>query len=280
MWPPRIGGVKREYLALKFLTNLKLNKCFPKLLDFFPKIPAYIYEESPGSVLKKLLPKHGQLKIKKFLNFIPAVALTIKKIHSIKKKPPYATPFSETRQKMTRQLKNSLDLIKKFYPHGYLRFKKMADELENFKRKNQDHLFNKLNFSLIHGDFQIDNILMSKNKNIIFLDWADSDFFNPLDDIGSFFMQTELHLKYVLPKSYRTFLKKIKKIFIENYFPSGINPVQQMQIDYFETKDILRIITFIAFTEKHLQPMNYSRMMESLLDYAGKKIENFKKNYL
>lgn len=278
LWPPRIGGVKREYLALTFLTNRKLNKIIPRPLGFYPQIPAYAYEEMPGFVLKQLLPKNHRLKIKEFLSYIPAAALTIKKVHEIKERPPYAT--LKTKEKINRQLLDSLNLIKKFYPAGYPKFRKMTQVLEILRKKYQNYLYNERSFSLTHGDFQMDNILVNKNKKIILLDWADSDFFNPLDDIGAFFIQTELHLMYVLPQKYQPLFEKVKKIFTKNYFPDGLGPVQQMQIDYFAAKDVLRIITFLSFTQKNWQPVKYSEMMDNLLELVERKIKNLEKKYL
>lgn len=277
LWPPRIGTTKRDFLALNFLSKNKLNIA-PKALDFYPQINAYAYEEVPGFILKQLLPKNKKPQIKKFLNYLPDLAQTIRKVHAIKKRPPYATPNFE--KKITHQFSNSLHLIKKFYPNGYKKFQMLLNTLKIFNKKYYHELFNKKNFSLTHGDFQIDNIIVSKKGKIILIDWADSDFFNPLDDLGSFFAQTELHLKYILPRDYKILFKKIKKIFIQNYFKNNFKLSHQRQIDYFAAADILRIITFLSFTQSNWHPVKYSKMTESLLAYAEKKINNLKKQYL
>lgn len=276
-WPPRIGTVRRDFLALNFLSKNKLN-ISPRFLDFYPQLHAYAYEEIPGFTIKKFLPKNKKLQIKKFLNYLPAVSRAIKKVHAIKKQPPYATP--EIEKKLTLNFSNSLCLIKKFYPTGFKKFQAMSAILKLFSKKYNHELFDKKNFTLTHGDFQMDNILVSKNEKIILIDWADSNFFNPLDDLGSFFAQTELHLKYVRPKGYKTVLEKIKKTFIQSYFQNNFNISHQRQIDYFAANDILRIITFISFTQSNWHPVNYSDMMESLFTYAEKKIRNLKRQYL
>lgn len=281
LWPRRIGKVIKDYQATSFVRNCGLSDLVPKPLEFYSPLQAYFYEALPGFIIKKLLgssPRESQdIKIDKFIDYLPSIATTLLSVHSIKTKPFYAS--ASPKKLMDKQFNNYLNLIKKYYSPAYNRFKAHIERLKKIRKKYENYLFDSKKYSLTHGDFQSDNILVGDNK-IFFLDWADSNFFNPLDDLGSFFIQTELHLKYVLPKSHRQMIEKIKQIFNSNYFKKQPSFLEQAQIDYFATRDILRIISFISFTQKPWQPVKQSEMMESLLRVSEEKIDILEQKYL
>lgn len=278
IWPPRIGRVQKDFLATRFLWKKGLTDIVPRPLEFIPSHIAYLYEEADGEILKNFIQKDNW-QINHFYKKIPSVIKALKKIHAIKIKPSYV----KTNPKKTLEdgMENWLRIIKKYYPPGEKEATSIFLRLKKIKQKYKNYLFNQKSYCVTHGDFQNDNVVVGKGKKIIFIDFADSQFFNPFDDLASFLVQSELHFKYVKPKSYKQLTKKLKNIVLNAYFGKKIKPEDEFQINFFAIKDILRIITFVSFTQKHWQTVRaHSEMMESLLLFAKEKIKILEKQVL
>ncbi len=277
-WPPRIGLVQRDYLATAFLRRKNLKSLVPLPLEFNKRFHAYFYEEIAGENFKEYL-LGKSWRFSQFLRHIPGVMTALKKIHAIGQKPDYAR--GNHREEIEKELGNWSFLIKKYYPAGAQRFGKIVEIVSAIGIKYRKIIFDKKIFCVTHGDFQNDNIIIGPDKKISFIDFSDSKFFNPLDDLSSFLVQSELHLKYVKSKIYQRLISQIRRTSYRNYFGRKIKPLEKLQIDFFSAKDILRIITFVSFTQKNWQIINdHSRMMDDLLSSAEKKVKNLEKKYL
>lgn len=275
-WPPRIGRVERDFLATRFLTNCGLGDVVPRPLEFYKPQRAYLYEEAEGKTLKDFV-QTETWRVNLFFKKVPPAIRALKKIHAVKKKPSYA---NGNHKKIIKDSINQwLGIIKKYYPAGRSRAETIVGSLGKIEEKHKNLLFNRKKYSVTHGDFQSDNIVIGKRGEIVFIDFADSKYFNPLDDLASFLIQTEMHFKYVRPKNYKTLTRTLKKIVYASYFGKKISPTDRLQIDFFAAKDILRIITFISFTQKNWHTVHdHSKMMDSLLTFAEDKIKKLEKN--
>lgn len=277
-WPPRIGRVERDFLATKFLVKNGLNNVLPRPLEFYKPLCAYLYEEVAGETLKDFI-QHENWRINHFLKNVPAAIHTLKKIHTIKRRPPYAN--GNHKKVIEDGIREWFDIIFKYYPAGRVRAKAIVVALEKIEKKYKKFFFSREKYATTHGDFQSDNIIVGKDGKIKFIDLSDSKFFNPLDDLASFLVQSELHFKYVRPKSYRTLTEKLKKITYAAYFGKKIKKENELQIDFFAAKDVLRIITFVSFTQRSWQTVrDHSEMMDALLTFTENKIAELLKKYL
>lgn len=278
VWPPRIGRVKKDFLATTFLSKHGLSSILPRPLEclYQNKYTAYLYEEIEGEVLKNFI-QNKNWKINYFYQKVPEAIRALKKIHAIKKKPPYAN--GNPKKKLEDGMDNWLRTIKKYYPPGKETVESIFSDLKMIEKKYKNYLFNRKNYCVTHGDFQSDNIIVGKDKKIFLIDLADSHYFNPLDDLASFLIQSELHFKYIKPKIYKELTEKLRRIVCLSYFRGKIKPTDEFQINFFSAKDILRIITFVSFTQKRWQTVRaHSEMMDSLLSFAKDKIEKLKNN--
>jgi thiamine kinase-like enzyme len=277
-WPPRIGRVERDFLAAKFLTKNGLGSIVPHPLEFYKPLQAYLYEEVAGETLKNFI-QNKNWRSDIFFKNIPATMRALKKIHAIKKKPAYAD--GDHKKAISDGIRGWLEIISKYYPAGFDRAEMIVLTLEKIQKKYHDLLFDRKKYSITHGDFQNDNVIIGPNNKVNFIDFADSKFFNPLDDLASFLIQAELHFKYERPKTYRQLAEKLKKITYAAYFGKKIKPQDELQIDFFAAKDVLRIITFVSFTQRTWKTIHdHSKMMDELLTFTENKIKNLEKKYL
>lgn len=271
-WPPRIGRVERDFLAASFLGKRGLGAIVPRPLEFYKPQRAYFYEEVEGETLKDFIQTEAW-RINLFFKKVPAAIRALKKIHAIKKKPPYVN--GNQKKEIEDGIRDWLPIIVKYYPAGKKRAEIIVSALTKMEKKYKNFMFNKKKYSITHGDFQNDNIIVGKKDKIItFIDLADCSFFNPLDDLASFLVQSELHFKYVQPKNYKKLMAKLKKITYAAYFGKKIKPREKLQIDFLAAEDVLRIITFVSFTQRSWQTIrDHSKMMDSLLTFAEEKIK-------
>lgn len=277
-WPPRIGTVEKDFLATRFLVKNGLAAILPHPLEFYAPLWAYLYEEVRGTTLKNFVQTENW-RSNLFFKNIPATVHALKKIHAIKKKPRFAN--GDHKKSIRNVFFEWLGLIKKYYPAGLSRAEKIVGSLQKLEKKYQNILFNQKTYRVTHGDFQSDNIIIGDNGKIIFIDFADCKFFNPLDDLASFLVQAEMHFKYVRPKNFKELTQKLKKITYAAYFGKKMKPRDALQIDFFAAKDTLRIITFISFTLRAWQTIHdHNKMTDSLLTFAEEKIKNLERKYL
>ncbi len=277
-WPPRIGKVQRDFLATSFLGRHGLKGSLPRPLEFQKPLRAYLYEEAPGEPLKNLIqPKNWRANL--FYKKIPNVAKILKKLHSIRRRPSFVP--ANPKKLIEDGLQKWFDIIGKYYPAGEKRAEKIVAILKQMEKKYNNIIFHKKAYRVTHGDFQNDNILVGAGGKIFLIDFADCKYFNPLDDLASFLIQSESHFKYVRPKIYKELTKKLKKTIYLSYFGRKIKPTEEMQIEFFSAKDILRIITFVSFTQKSWQTINdHSQMMDNLLTFAEEKVKILEAKYL
>jgi thiamine kinase-like enzyme len=277
-WPPRIGRVEKDFLATRFLGKSGLKNIFPRPLEFYRPFRAYLYEEVSGEVLKNFVQTENW-RINTFFKNVPLAIRALKKIHAIKRRPPYADGGHE--KIIENGIYDWYDILAKYYPAGKTRAAKIVSSLEKIQKKYKTLFFNRKKYSVTHGDFQNDNIIIGEDGKIKFIDLSDSNFFNPLDDLASFLIQSEMHLKYVRSKQYKSLTKKLKTLTYAAYFGKKITPRDKLQIEFFAAKDILRIITFISFTERAWRTVhNHSKMMDNLLTFAEEKIKKLETQYL
>jgi thiamine kinase-like enzyme len=147
-----------------------------------------------------------------------------------------AKSLAEIHQYSNCKINTKISIIKEYLPYFNQQIKKtkkqklMHKELCFFIEKakkyiilNED-LFKKYsNVKLLHGDMHCGNILL-KDKKIIFIDWENSEYNDPIFDIVAFFYESE-NLQYLTKKN--SISNEQKNLFLNEYLK--INPDKNLR---------------------------------------------------
>jgi hypothetical protein len=254
-----------DYLTNIFLRKQKLGHLVVLALEYYYPLQAFFYEPVDGGCLKQLSIEH---RGEEFVNLIPQVVQALKQIHNLKAKPRFIVRGDiEERKQHSRYL----DLIKKYYPFGFKRFKKIIKACENLKLKYNDYFIPK-NYCITHGDLHSGNIFMVDHQ-IKFLDFSDSTFYDPLDDLGCFFINTELMFEYDFHKNYREMIQKVEDLFCQIYFRRPLTRSEKIRIYYYILNNLSRIISYVALSEfNYKTQVGPDELLEKLIKISEEKI--------
>ncbi|UZE93241.1 MAG: aminoglycoside phosphotransferase family protein [Candidatus Nealsonbacteria bacterium] len=260
-----ISRIKTDYLANLILTNQGLNYLIPRALEYYQPLGAFFYEPIEGTCLKQLSIEH---RGEEFLKFIPEVATSLKKIHLVKN---HQQIILRNQAWEKRQYKNYLCLMEKYYPFGLDRFKKLIQYCKNFRIKNKND-FSVKNYCLTHGDLHSGNIFISK-RQIRFLDFSEARLYDPLSDLGCFFMHTELMLEYDFHANYQEMINKVKNLFYQNYFTRPPTNPEKNRVYYYSLHTLFKIIGYAALNENSDRKLIESnKLLEKLIKIGEEKI--------
>jgi len=258
--PEQNSNILTDYSTTKFLWEQGLNDIVPKPLEYLPLFNLYLYEFVPGFFLQELSVEH---KDREFLDKIPAVVRGLKRIHGVK------TPKKKQRE---GQWQRDLKLVRRYWPAA---FDKTLLWVEGCRllRKRYKKYFDIKFYKMTHGDFYSRNILVSPiNDQIKLIDFSNSAVYEPLNDVANFLINTELMFEYDFPDSYRRLMEKLKDIFFQNYFSQSIKKEQELKINYFVLKNLIRIIAFAAMSEGSKKPPDQSSIiMDKLIRFGEEK---------
>jgi len=126
---------------------------------------------------------------------------------------------------------------KQLDPSGLLKNSSHQKEVFSIFKKIRKEFkkINKKDFVVSHGDFHLENIILSKKENIYLIDFSDSGLYPFTYDLG-FFLKQFKHMSFSLLSEEEK--NHLKEIFIETYFKKTkreITPETIRQINLFKT---------------------------------------------
>lgn len=263
------SNILNDYSTTKFLREQGLNDIVPKPIDYLPIFNLYLYEFIPGYFLQELSVKQ---KDQEFLDKIPDIVKSLKRIHEVKVKKKDKM-IRQDRKQEEKQWQHNLKLVQQYFPAVFdktLLWIKTCQLLRNKHRK----YFNSKVYQMTHGDFYSRNVLVSANQ-IKLIDFSNSVIYEPLNDVGNFLINTELMFEYDFHSTYRDLMKKLKDILFQNYFSQPRTEEQEFKINYFILTNLIRIIAFAAMSEGSKKLSNQpSIVMEKLIRIGEEKYNN------
>lgn len=265
-FPKESSGIKIDYLTNVFLKKHGLGHLTVRALEYYSPLQAFFYEPIDGDCLKQLSIDHLD---KKFIKLIPQVAQAIKRIHNLKTRPRFLAQDNAREQK---QYNRYLNLVKKNYPFGLKRFEKIIETCKTLRLEYKDYFIPE-NYCITHGDLHSGNIFIV-NRQIKFLDFSDSAFYDPLNDLGCFFINTELMFEYDFHKNYRELIQKVKNLFCQAYFHRPLTDSENIRIHYYILTNLSRIISYVAFCEASYKTQTgRNQLLEKLIKIGEEKLE-------
>lgn len=262
----KTSGTKIDYLTNLFLREQKLDNLVVKPLEYYRPLQAFFYEPIEGLCLKQLsIDCRGQ----EFINFIPLVAESAKKIHCLKNNKIIV----KDRSWENKQYKHYLFLAKKYYPFGFKRFENLIQTCRDFRAKNKND-FSSQNYCLTHGDLHSGNIFIADQK-IKLLDFSDAGISDPFNDLGCFFINTELMFEYDFHQNFKEMTNKVKSLFCQNYFNRDLTDSEKKRIYYYGLNNLYRIISYVALSEsQYKKPAGFNDLLEKLIKIGEEKLKN------
>jgi thiamine kinase-like enzyme len=261
----KTSGTEIDYLANSALKNQGLGCLTTRALEYYKPLRAFFYEPIEGVCLKQLSIEH---EAEQFLKFIPEVASSLKKIHLIDK-PRKIDSRSQAWEE--KQYKNYLGLMKKYYSPGFKPLKGLVEYCRAVKEKGGDN-FSSQKYCLTHGDLHNGNIFVS-DRRIKFLDFSEAGVYDPLSDLGCFFMHTELMFEYDFHPDYQEMMKRLKKSFYQSYLGRLPNKPEEDRILYHSIITLCKIISYVALNENSEgKPIESNKLLDKLIGIGQKKI--------
>lgn len=258
------AGVFNDYSTIKFLRKMGIEDIVPEPLDYIKSINLYLYNFVPGFFLQKL---SEEKKDRDFLDKIPSAIKALKRIHEVEIKE------RKNNENEGKEWKRDIKLIKDYWPLIFDKTYSWIKDCRSFRKKNTN-IFSPELYKMTHGDFYSRNILVD-NKNIKLIDFSNSIVCDPLNDVGNFFINTELMLEYDFPYTYRQLMDELNDIFIRDYFLRAKTKEEELKINYFTLKNLIRIIAFAAMSEGSKKPRpKSSEVIEKLIRFGEEKYKN------
>lgn len=260
------SGNKRDYLTNIFLRAQGLNNLVSRPLEYYEPLRAFFYEMIEGLCLKQL---SIEKKANEFFSFIPRTAKAIKKIHKIKR----VSKILKEKGLEEKKYRHYLFLVKKYYPFGCQRFEKIIRGCQNLKSTYRK-ILSPENNCLTHGDLHSGNIFIAR-RQIKFLDFSDSCFNDPLNDLGCFFINTELMFEYDFHQNYQKMVKEVVNLFCKNYFQRPVTETEKQRIHYYLLNNLTRIISYVALSEsQYKKSADSNDLLEKLIKIGEEKLKN------
>jgi len=263
------NGIWIDYSTTKFLEKQGLKDLITKPFDYLPSFNLYLNEFLPGYFLQELSMSN---KDKEFLNKIPAVAEAIKKIHRVEVGEKDKI-IRRDRRWEERAWERDLKIVQQYQP---LIFDKVLFWVKEcrFLRDKYRKYFNSNFYRMTHGDFYSRNIIISRGR-IKLIDFSDGAFYDPLNDIADFLINTELMFEYDFHNNYRQLIERVKNIFFKNYFSQPMEKEQEFKINYFILTNLIRIIAFAAMSEGNKKLASQSAIViDKLMKFGEEKYNN------
>jgi len=263
------NNVLNDYSTTKFLRERGLNDVVPKPIDYLPLFNLYLYEFIPGYFLQELSVKQ---KDQEFLDKIPDIIKSLKRIHQVKVKKKDKMIRQDKKQE-EKQWQYNLKLVKQYFPAVLDKTSLFINACRVSRNKYRKYFDDKA-YQMTHGDFYSRNILVNVNE-IKLIDFSNSVIYEPLNDVGNFLINTELMFEYDFHNTYHRLMKKLEDILFQNYFSQSKTKEQKFKINYFILTNLIRIIAFAAMSEGSRKSSNQSSIvMEKLIRIGEEKHKN------
>jgi thiamine kinase-like enzyme len=200
-------NLENEFKTLSKLNGFHSPKVF--WIDHNFKYPFIVEEFIKADKIKKL----SNLDVKN-------IAKSLAEIHN----------FSSVNRTKSLSIKNGyipkfnqrLKTIKK-NPEMYKELSKYVDKAKKYCELNEEYFKTKSTIKLLHGDMHCGNIFL-KDKQVIFIDWENNKYNDPVFDIVAFFYESE-NLQYFNENN--SISKEHKRIFLNEYLK--INPDKHLK---------------------------------------------------
>jgi len=230
--------LEHEYYILEKLANRKYQNNFfktAKPLFYSEKLSLFIYQKITFTSILNYL--YSQKKL--FYKIAEKIARGLSFFHQIDFKIPAGKNIN-----YKKYLIENLDSIQKAvkkHPLNKLEKKQFQLIFNQVKKYIETDKFRKK--SLIHGDFQTRNLLLSQ-KSFWVIDLARWGVFSPSYDLGTFLLQVDKDFNlFASPKEINLF----KEHFLKTYQQTiKITPNQKKDINYFQAFICLQLIEYTA----------------------------------
>lgn len=174
-----------------------------KPLLYLPKLALILYQELPGRPLTSYLKKkHSQS-----LLYTKRAARWLTKLHNLKVKFGRKKTLAQEKVEMKYFVMDYANYTKEIQKQGKEILKKIFEakqKIDNPKRH-----------TLIHGDFNPNNIIIKSPKETGVIDFGNSWYFDPLSDVGNFLAQLDLLVWHYYFN--RGLIERAKKVFLAEY---------------------------------------------------------------
>lgn len=258
----------RDGRVLNFLKNNGLGKNVPRFLYYYKPLNILFYLETPGISLEISL---SEKKINLLLKFAPKIAVYLRKIHNLKRKPLFL-PIKDVKQEK-KEHRHWFFLVRKCGPELYQRFSPLLKELWLLRQEKKELFSISSEFGLVHSDFHWGNVVGHKNR-FFFLDFCYAFYGDPLEDVGGFLAQNDSMFRYYAPE-FIPKAEKIRQSFLKAYFRGVPDNSQRFRLLYFEIRKILEMAAILSLVETNKE--NKTKGMTTLLAKAEIKMKELKK---
>jgi thiamine kinase-like enzyme len=211
-------------------------------------------------------------KDREFLEKIPAIVNSLKEVHKIKTRKKDRIIVKNKKQE-EKEWQKGLKLVRQYYPSAIDEVTLWVKKCRTLRNRNKKY-FNVDSYKMTHGDFYSRNILIN-NGLIKLIDFSNSCFCDPLNDVGNFLINTELMFEYDFHDNHRQLMEILKDIFLKNYFSKPATKEQKFKINYFILTNLIRIIAFAAMSEGSKKiPSRSNVVMDKLIKIGEEKYNN------
>jgi len=204
-------NLENEFKILSKLNGFHSPKVF--WIDHNFKYPFIVEEFIEANKIKKLSNTNVKNIAKSLAEIHIFSDITKSKSHSIKNK--YIPKFNQRLKKI------------KINPEMFKELSEFVDKAKKYCELNEEPFKTKSTTKLLHGDMHCGNIFLKDNK-IIFIDWENSEYNDPVFDIAAFFYESE-NLQYFNEKS--SISKEQKLIFLNEYLKINSDKYLKQKLD-------------------------------------------------
>ncbi len=200
---------KQSYQTIKAIWNNKKNKhMISKPLNYYKKYNLYLYNKTIGDSISLLI-ENKKINKNTLKKHVKQAGETMSELHNID-----ITNFSKIKFIDNYGTDEQLKWFK-FYLNKIPQLDTKKNHSLPKKTKNLiDKYLNNNQKTFVHGDFQLQNLIVHKNK-IKLIDFDNSDINDPLLDVGNFLNQ--LNYKGLLKEG----VDDLRKIFLKSYLKNN-----------------------------------------------------------
>lgn len=253
---------KQSYQIIKKLWQAPEGKeLISQPLYYFAKHHLYIYEKTLGVSLADLIENKKNQNTKILIPLIKRSAAIMSKLHQVPIKN-----FSKVNFYKNYDLTQQLNWLEKnLYKNKEFKNKKNISLLKNLRTLQKKVVnWRANNRVFIHGDFQLQNLILYKNK-LRLIDFDNAEINDPLIDVGNFLNQIN-YKNLLFKKSYF-----LRQLFLQTYLKQNQQELNQKNTRVLNFYIIMGIIKNIN--------LNFLENKNDLVIYDLKKI-NYIYNHL
>lgn len=226
-----------HYKILKYIYKIDLSFA-ARPLSYIPSFHALLYEEVAGTPISILLKKRDT---KAFPKIMKECGTALSALHEFRV-PMRLGLLRRSFHYEYKDINKDLHLLLRFAPHE----KKSALIIANVLRKNLESIYSSGQTCIIHGDFQLGNIIKTK-KGVRVIDFGSAQIGNPLFDVGRFIFQCKTMFNFYGIGNNQEKKDQLIKLFCENYSNEHLfSRESQRSIAFYQLRAALQIMSVFA----------------------------------